>query len=110
MPSVGETLLIAGSALVLHVFLTADIVAWFRVLPMQWLETMWLQQRTNEWAPWLKWANVALGSLFVLLVTTLMAILLSGGGYMAAVAAVELALFGAWVIYLLRRSTPRLHT
>ena len=96
-----------ASAFVLHFFITADIVALFRVLPVQWLETMWVQGRTPSRSRLLEWAGVAFGSVFILVATALMAILLTGGGYMTAVAVAELVLAGAWLIYLLRRSTPR---
>jgi hypothetical protein len=101
-------LLIAGSALVLHVVLSLDIVGQFRVLPTELLERYWVAcQRVA--VGWTLWVRTILALLFAGVPTALMVFSIfradrAGGGTGVVISAVELALATAWVRYLITRS------
>ena len=85
-----EALLLAFSALVLHLMSLTGIVGAYRVLPMRWLESFWREGGYAHPPGFLRSAGVAVATLFGLLATFMSALLIGSGGIATALGVVEL--------------------
>ena len=108
--STAEALLLAFTALGLHIMSLTGIVGAVRVLPFRWLESFWQQGGYVHRPGILRWASVVFGVPFGLLATWVaIFLLIESGGIATVLGVAELALAAAWfgVLLLLGRG-PRL--
>jgi hypothetical protein len=98
---VAPSLLLAFSALVIHMMAFTSVVAAFRTLPANWLERFWREAGYGSSRGWARWSNVALGGAFALLATWIGVNLLLAGSQLTLIGAAELLLASAWLLYLL---------
>lgn len=106
MTEIGPFLLLVGSALVMHLVNIAVMVARFRVLPADWLETVWrVSSDPSRPSRLTFWTGNAIGAILLAIPTAIMLFAIlrperpAGGG--ALLAAIELATATAWLAYLL---------
>ena len=101
MTDVAQSLLLAFSALVIHMMAFTSVVALFRTLPANWMERFWREAGYGSSTGWTRWLNVAVAGAFALLATWLVFTLLLAGSQSALIGAAELLLASAWLFYLL---------
>jgi hypothetical protein len=100
MRELAESLLLAASALVLHLYSLTSLASGIRILPAPRLESFWLQAGLLPRPGWHRNGNFVIAAGFAILSTFLMLSMLSSGLPMALLAALELALATIWLAYL----------
>ena len=95
-----EAVLIIGSALPLHLLSATGLVAATRVLPTQWLESVWLQAIGVPDAPWRRRTNAAVHAFVLAVATWLVTLVIGSGGWVTVTGIAELVIFGGWLGFL----------